>query len=141
MQALGWRQIETAEASSESELDQIFAGLAGKGVQAMIVSTDPLFFGLRDRVVGLAARYALPVVYDFREYTVSGGLMNYGTNVAALYRQVGSYTGQILAGVHPGDLPVMQPTTFDLVLNLKTAKALGITVPPGLLARADEVIE
>ena len=139
-QTLGWR-IEVVEASTESELELAFANIAAKGAHALIVSTDPFFFGVRDRLVGLAASHALPAIYDFREYPTAGGLMSYGTNIAALYRQVGVYTGKILAGAKPVDLPVLQPTTFDLVLNLKTAKDLGLTMPPILLARATDVIE
>jgi putative ABC transport system substrate-binding protein len=129
------------EASTETELEPAFASLAGKGAQAMITSTDPFFFEVRARMVALAARYAIPTIYDFREYPAAGGLMSYGTNIAALYRQVGIYTGKILAGAMAGDLPVVQPTSFDLVINLQTAKALGVDIPPMLLARADEVIE
>jgi putative ABC transport system substrate-binding protein len=129
------------EASTETELDPAFASLAGKGAKAMITSTDPFFFDVRGRIVALAAHYAIPTIYDFREYPAAGGLMSYGTNIAALYRQVGIYTGKLLAGAKPGDLPVMQPTSFDLVINLKSANALGLTIPPTLLALADEVIE
>ena len=139
-QSLGWR-IEVVGASTESELDAAFTNIAGKGAQAMIMSTDPFFFGVSNRIVGLAARHGVPAIYDFREHTAAGGLMSYGTNIAALYRQAGLYTGKILAGAKPGDLPVMQPTRFDLVLNLKTARALGLSIPSELLALADEVIE
>jgi putative tryptophan/tyrosine transport system substrate-binding protein len=139
-QTLRW-QIEIVKASSEGELEQAFAHMVEKQVQAVIVSTDPLFFGLRSRVVTLAVRSKLPSIYDFPENAREGGLMSYGTNIAALYRQVGVYTGKLLGGEKPSELPVMQPTRFDLVINLRTAKALGITVPPSFLARADEVIE
>jgi len=139
-QSLGWT-IEVVGASTESELELAFTDITAKGAHAMIVSTDPFFFGVRNRLIGLAALHALPAIYDFREYPAAGGLMSYGTNIAALYRQVGVYTGKILAGAKPIDLPVLQPTTFDLVLNLKTAKDLGLTMPPFLLARATEVIE
>ena len=138
--SLGLRLV-VVEASTEAELEPAFAGLAGQGAQAMITSTDPFFFDVRGRMVALAARYAIPTIYDFREYPAAGGLISYGTNIAALYKQVGIYTGKILAGAKPGDLPVVQPTTFDLVINLKTAKALGVDIPPGVLAIADEVIE
>jgi putative ABC transport system substrate-binding protein len=138
--SLGLRFV-VVQAGTETELEPAFASIASKGAQALITSTDPFFFDVRDRMVSLAARYAVPTIYDFREYPAAGGLMSYGTNIAALYRQVGIYTGKILAGIKPGDLPVVQPTSFDLVINLKTAKVLGIDVPPTLLARADEVIE
>jgi putative ABC transport system substrate-binding protein len=137
---LGQRLV-TVEAGTESDLEPAFANLASKGAHAMITSTDPFFFGVRGQLVALAANYRIPTIYDFREYPAAGGLMSYGTNIAALYRQVGVYAGKILAGAEPGNLPVLQPTIFDFVINLKTAKALGLTVPPTLLARADEVIE
>jgi putative ABC transport system substrate-binding protein len=138
--SLNWR-IEIVGASAESELEAAFASMIAKGAQAMTISSDPLFFGARTRVVELAARHALPAIYDFRDYPVAGGLMSYGTNIVGVYQQVGVYTGKILAGAKPGDLPIMQPTTFNLVLNLKTAKALGLSIPDKLIALADEVIE
>jgi putative tryptophan/tyrosine transport system substrate-binding protein len=137
---LGCR-IEIVTAANESQLEGAFAGMAGKGAQAMIVSTDPFFFGVRGRVTELAARHALPAIYDFREYVAAGGLMSYGTNLIVVYQQLGIYTGKILAGAKPADLPVVQPTKFDLLINLRTARSLGIEVPPTLLALADEVIE
>jgi putative tryptophan/tyrosine transport system substrate-binding protein len=134
-------RLVTVEAATEVELEPAFAKASGYPVQGMITSTDPFFFGVRDRIVALAAKYRIPAIHDFREYPAAGGLMSYGTNILALYRQVGVYTGKILRGAQPNDLPVLQPTVFDLVINLKTAKTLGLTMPPSLLARADEVIE
>jgi putative ABC transport system substrate-binding protein len=107
----------------------------------MTVSTDPFFFGVRNRLIELAARHSLPAIYDFREHVEAGGLMSYGTNLPAVYQQLGVYTGKILTGTKPADLPVVQPTKFDLLINLRTARTLGIEVPPTLLATADEVIE
>jgi len=134
-------RLVTVEAATEVELEPAFAKASGYPVQGMITSTDPFFFGVRDRIVALAAKYKIPAVHDFREYPAAGGLMSYGTNILALYRQVGAYTGRTLGGAQPSELPVLQPTVFDLVINLMTAKTLGLTVPPSLIARADEVIE
>jgi putative ABC transport system substrate-binding protein len=138
--ALG-RRVVTVNAGSDGELDAAFAALAGLHVGALIVGPDPLFNSRNDEITALAARYAIPSIYEFSESVTAGGLISYGPNLIDQYRQVGIYVGRVLKGEKPLDLPVMQPTKFELVINLKTARALGLTVPPSLLAIADEVIE
>jgi ABC-type uncharacterized transport system substrate-binding protein len=134
-------QLHMLSASTEREIDSAFAALARLNVGALIVGPDPYFLSHRDRIVALAARYAVPAAYELRDFVDDGGLMSYGTNIAEAYYQTGIYAGRLLKGEKPSDLPVMQSTKFELVINAKTAKTLGLTVPPTLLATADEVIE
>jgi putative ABC transport system substrate-binding protein len=133
-------QLRILKASTESDIDAAFASLVDLKVGGLLVG-DPTYFGRREQIVALAARYAVPTIYDFRIYVAAGGLISYGTSQTDTYRNVGTYVGKILKGARPADLPVQQPATFELVVNLKTAKALSLTVPPSILARADEVIE
>ena len=133
--------VHVLSASTEREVDDAFASATKLGVAGVVVPAEPFFDSRRDIIVALAARHAVATVYSFREYAVAGGLMSYAANLPDAYRQGGIYVGRILKGEKPGDLPIMQPTKFDLVINLKAAKALGIDMAPSLLARADEVIE
>jgi putative ABC transport system substrate-binding protein len=135
------KQILIVQASSERDFDTIFASLAQRRVGALLVPGEPLFFTWRQELLALAARYAVPAIYDYREFTAEGGLLSYGFSLADTYRLIAGQVARILKGTKPADLPVLQPTKFDLVINMKTAKALGLTVPETLLATADEVIQ
>ena len=137
---IGW-QTRILNASTTAEIDAVFAGFARDRPDALFVGGDGLFDNSAPQITALAARDKIPATYDNRHYLESGGLMSYGTDLTDMWHQIGVYTGQILKGAKPADLPVVQSTKFELALNLKTAKALGIEVPPTLLALADEVIE
>jgi putative ABC transport system substrate-binding protein len=139
-QVLG-RTLIVQSVASQAELEPAFAAFSQQGVGALIVSADPLFQEWREQLAGLAARHALPACYGTREFALAGGLMSYGADLPEAYHQVGVYTARILKGEKPADLPVVQSTKVELVINLKTAKALGLTFPITLLGRADEVIE
>ena len=135
------QRIEVFRASTEDEINAAFASLAEHGAGGLIVGADPYLNSRRAQLVALAARYAIPAIYEWREFVELGGLMSYGTDLSRSVHQMGVYAGKILAGAKPGDLPIVQPTKFGLVINLKTAKALGLTLTQSLLSRADEVIE
>src|SRR5215471_5832192 len=135
------QQILVLNADGDRGIDSAFATIAQRGVTALLVASDPLFFDRRDQLIALAARQAVPAIYYLRAFSQAGGLLSYGNSLTDMYRQVGIYTGRVLNGEQPADLPVIQSTKYELVINLKTAKALSLDVPPSLLARADEVIE
>ena len=135
------QQIGVFNASSEADIHAAFRAIARLPAAALLVGADPFFNGRREQLVTLAAHYNIPTMYELREYVLAGGLMSYGTNLADAYRQVGNYAARVLKGEKPADLPVMQPTKLEFVINLRTAKALDLTIPPGVLAIADEVIE
>jgi ABC-type uncharacterized transport system substrate-binding protein len=138
--AVGQR-IMVAKASDDDALETAFALLVREGAGALLVTADPYFDTRRDRIVAFAARQRLPAIYQFREYAVAGGLLSYGVSITDAYSQYGAYTARILKGTKPAEMPIDQPTKFELVINLKTAKAIGVTVPEALLARADKIIE
>jgi putative ABC transport system substrate-binding protein len=138
--AIGLR-IHVVAASDEREFNTVFETLAQQKVEALLVGADPRFNSQREQLIRRAARDRLPAMYEWRESAAAGGLMSYGTSLTDAFRNLGVYAGLILKGAKPSELPVMQQTKFELVINLKTAKALGLTIPPTLLAQADEVIE
>jgi len=134
-------QLHVLKAGSESEINSAFASLVQLHVDALVVAADPFLSSRREQLVALASRHAVPSSYAWREFAASGGLISYGPSLTYAFRLVGTYAGKVLKGAKPADLPVQQPTTFELVINLKTAEALGLTVPQSMLMRADEVIE
>ena len=134
-------QVDIVNARTESEIDAVFAAINQMRANALLVATDPFFTSRREQIVALAARYAIPASYPFRDFPVAGGLMSYGQNLSETYRQVGVYAARILQGVKPADLPILQATKIELVVNLKAAKKLGLVISRDFLARVDEVIQ
>jgi putative ABC transport system substrate-binding protein len=134
-------RLRVLHANSDREIEAAFETVMKENIRALAVASSPYFDLQRGSIVELAARHGVPAIYHFREYTTAGGLISYGIDIVEAYRQVALYVSQILNGTRPGDLPILRPTKFDLVINLKTAKALGLAMPPGILAIADEVIE
>jgi putative ABC transport system substrate-binding protein len=134
-------RLAILNAIDAEEIDRAFEICDQRGIGALLVGADPFFISRREQLVALADRHGIPAIYEDRDFSTIGGLISYGASFSDAVRQVGVYTGRILKGEKPADLPVVQPITFELVINLKTAKALAITVPPTLLARADEMIE
>jgi putative tryptophan/tyrosine transport system substrate-binding protein len=137
----GGQQVVVLGAAAQGDFEPAFAMLSQRGADALIVSPDPFLDSHRETLVNLTARYAVPTIFQWREFVQAGGLVSYGTSLADAHRQLGNYTGKILQGASPADLPVVQPTRFELFINLKTAQALGLNVPTSILLRADEVIE
>jgi putative ABC transport system substrate-binding protein len=134
-------QVQILKAARENEFGAAFAELLARRADAMVVSANPLFTGHRDQLVAFAAHHAIPTIYEWREFVDVGGLVSYGASLKDAYRQLGLYAGRILKGAKPADLPIEQPNKFELVINRKTAKTLGLTIPESILLRADEVIE
>jgi putative tryptophan/tyrosine transport system substrate-binding protein len=134
-------ELHIIKASKEDDFEPAFASLTQQRVDALVVGTDPFFTSRRERIVALASRYAVPAIYEWQEFAAVGGLISYGTSLTSLYREAGIYVGKVLKGIKPADLPIQQPSKFQLVINLRTAKALGLAVPPTLLAAADELID
>jgi putative ABC transport system substrate-binding protein len=134
-------QLHILNASTEQDFETVFPMLIRQQTEALIVGADPFFTSRSEHLAALSARYMVPAIYPFREFIASGGLMSYGASLRDVYRWVGIYAGRVLNGARPAELPVLQPTKFELVINLKTAKALGLDVPATVLSRADEVIE